>query len=186
MNSPRPARLARWILGALLVAAWVVAAGRLMPRPTGDLPKPDLTGRGAAAYEWTLRDVSGRAVDFATYRGRVVFLNLWSTRCGPCLEELPAIANLARNRRLKDVAFLCVATDAPADVRRFLDGPGQGMPMTFLVADDAPAPFLTDAIPATFILAPDGRIAVGQIGAAQWDDPDVIDLLASLLPRPKP
>ncbi|HWE37430.1 MAG TPA: TlpA disulfide reductase family protein [Isosphaeraceae bacterium] len=183
MSPKRPSRVLWWVLGAALVVAWVVMAGRMAPRGAGDLPKPTLQGFGEAAYAWSLRDENGKPVDFGGYRGKVVFLNVWATWCGPCREELPAIANLARNPRLKGVAFLCVAGDEPAAVRRFRAGPGKGMPMTFLVADGLPAPFATDAIPATFVITHDGRIVVAQVGAAQWDDPDVVDRLAKLLER---
>jgi thiol-disulfide isomerase/thioredoxin len=181
MSTKRPSRAAWWVLAAIIAVAWVAVAMQLGTKGSGDLPKPALRGSGAADYGWALRDEEGKPVDFGKYRGKVVFLNVWATWCGPCREELPAIANLARNARLKDVAFLCVAGDRPDAVRRFRAGPGKGLPMTFLVADGLPAPFATDAIPATFILAADGRIVAAEVGAAQWDDPDVVDLLARLL-----
>jgi thiol-disulfide isomerase/thioredoxin len=51
----------------------------------------------------------GRAV--AAHRGRPVVLTLWATWCEPCVNEFPALAALARER--KDVAFLSVSIDEP-------------------------------------------------------------------------
>ena len=45
-----------------------------------------------ADYNLTLYDLEGRAVPFAQYRGKTVFLNVWATWCGPCVMEMPSIA----------------------------------------------------------------------------------------------
>ena len=49
--------------------------------------------------------------------------------------------------------------------------------MTFLRAENLPAVFATDGIPATFVIAPDGRIAAAQVGSQQWDDPKIVAFL---------
>src|SRR5205823_14965843 len=92
----------------------------------------------------------------------------------------PAIDHLASNSRLKGVAFVCVATDDDPDaVRRFVHK--HKLRMTVLrVAELPPGPFLTEGLPATFLIAPDGRIVVAHEGAAQWDDPVVVDYLEKL------
>ena len=53
-------------------------------------------------------------------------------------------------------------------------------PMTVLRATELPDVFLTDGIPATFLIAPDGRIAASEVGAARWDDPSVVEFLERL------
>src|SRR5205823_4576372 len=114
------------------------------------------------------------------YRGKAVFLNVWATWCGPCVRELPAIANLAANPRLKDVAFVCVATDEDQDaVRRFLAQRKLNLPVLHAVGRP-PEVFATPYIPATFLIAPDGRIVHVEQGSAQWDDPAVVDKLETL------
>jgi thiol-disulfide isomerase/thioredoxin len=126
-----------------------------------------------------LLDLDGQPVDFGRFKGKAVFLNIWATWCGPCVQELPSIARLAGNPTLKDVAFVCVSTDDSAEpVKKFLKG--KGWPMTVLRATDCPAVFRTEGIPATFLIGPDGRIAASEVGSAEWDDPKVMDLLKKL------
>ena len=186
-----------WVVPALLVAAWCLYLARFGPRVgVGALAAPELKDAGpdrGAAFDWTLRDLDGKPVAFAQYRGRPVFLNLWATWCPPCVAELPAIAHLSTDARLKDVAFVCAATDGDAEaVRRFLRQKPPGGNLTVLHAGTTiPAAFATDAIPATYIIAPDGRIAVAEVGAAQWDAPEVAERLIALAkaspgPRPGP
>jgi thiol-disulfide isomerase/thioredoxin len=148
-----------------------------MTPPSLEAPGVALT----ADFRWKLLDLEDKPVELAKFRGRPILLNLWFTECGPCLEEMPTIANLAANPRLKDkVVFLCVSTDeSTAKVREFLKDKTWGM--TFLRIDSLPPPvFLTDGMPATFVIAPDGRIVTGEVGAAKWDDPPVVDFLEKL------
>ena len=52
--------------------------------------------------------------------------------------------------------------------------------MTFFRAEKLPPVFSTDGIPATFIIAPDGRIAASEVGVGRWDTPEVVALLEKL------
>lgn len=176
------------IVGLSLAVAWMIYLAFFGPRSgiDGNLPVPALKGPippAKADYSWVLHDLKDEPVPFEKYQGRAVFLNLWATWCPPCVAELPSIANLAGNPRLKDVAFLCVSTDESAEVvRSFMKG--KNWPMTVLRATDLPQEFMTDGIPATFLIAPDGRVVTAEVGAAQWDDPSVVDFLEALA-KPK-
>ena len=171
-----------WVYVALaFVAFWGVylvffAPGGLRleaEKPAGSRP---------ADYSWTLYDLDDAPVEFSRFRGKTVFLNVWATWCPPCVQEMPSIAKLASNPNLKDVAFVCVSVDdSSATVKRFLAG--KSWPMTVLRAQNTPAAFSTQGIPATFLIAPDGRIARSEVGSADWDDPKVISMLEGLASR---
>jgi thiol-disulfide isomerase/thioredoxin len=173
-----------WIIGLGFVLAWGLIL--MFFGPNQGLGTPQLgDGGGAqkAAFDWTLLDLNDAPVDFSQYKGRTVFLTIWATWCPPCVAELPAIATLAENPRLKekDVAFVCVSTDeSSAALRRFMRD--KNWPMTVLRATELPDVFLTEGIPATFLIAPDGRIAASEVGAARWDDPSVVEFLERLAP----
>ncbi len=176
----------RWLaIAGALVLTWAGYLAFFGPRGGSDgLDPPALAGTGSstpAEFAWTLRDLDDAPVDFAKFRGRPIVLNLWATWCPPCRAEMPSIANLAANAKLKakGVAVVCVSTDESADVlRRFVeDKPWE---MTILRATSIPPGFLTGGIPATFLIAPDGRVVASQVGAARWDDPSVVEFLEKL------
>ena len=148
----------------------------------GGLSAPSLKPPASAArvaFDWQALDLDDHSVDFARFRGRVVFVNIWATWCPPCVAEMPSIANLASNPKLKDIAFVCISTDSTTKpVLAFLRD--KKWPMTILRATELPDSFATNAIPATFVLDRDGRVVVSEIGAAQWDDPTAVDFLARL------
>ena len=183
-DDPRQIWMAVGIGLALFLGLYLVFA------PTGgSAPEPGLKldlGKTAqpAEFSWDLEDLDGKPVAFSTFKGKAVFLNVWATWCGPCVREMPSIARLAANPRLKDVAFVCVSTDeANGVVKAYLEG--KGFPMTVLRAHDLPPIFTTEGIPATFLIGPDGKVAASQVGASDWDTPEIVAALESLA-KPKP
>jgi thiol-disulfide isomerase/thioredoxin len=169
-----------WLLiGLAFVLFWVLYLAFFGPR---NHPALESSGMSQpAAYDWSLLDLKDQPVRFSRFQGKPLFLNIWATWCGPCVEEMPSIARLADHPKLKGKGFefVCVSTDnSSEDVRRFLAG--KGWSMTFLRAEKLPGVFLTDGIPATFIIAADGRIAAAQIGSTEWDGSDVVNFLEKI------
>ena len=185
MDPPKSATRKWMAIGLAALLAWVIflATSNQVIRP-GELGAPSLQASGVprpADFRWTLLDLDDKPVDFESFRGRPILLNLWATWCPPCLAEMPSIAHLAANQRLKDkgVVFVCVSTDDSAEkLRGFLKDKDWGM--TILRATSIPPAFQTEGIPATFLIAPDGRIATAEVGSARWDDPSVVDFLEEL------
>jgi thiol-disulfide isomerase/thioredoxin len=181
VDPPRENSTRTWLLIAVAFCGfWAVYLAFFGPRPRA----PSLKSSGMsepASYDWTLLDLQDQPVSFARFKGKPVFLNIWATWCGPCVKEMPSIASLADDPRLqgKEIAFVCVSIDESTEpVRGFLEG--RSWHMSFFRAEKVPPVFLTDGIPATFIIAPDGRIAASEVGSARWDTPEVVALLEKL------
>ena len=187
MDSPRKGSNRTWMLIAVAFCLfWGVYLWLFGPRPRAARLEDSGGGR-VESYGWALLDLDDKPAPFARFRGKPVFLNIWATWCGPCVQEMPSIARLADDPRLKEkgVAFVCVSIDqSSVSVRRFLEG--RHWRMNFFRAEDIPPVFSTDGIPATYIIAPDGRIAASQVGSARWDTPEVVELLEKLAAMAKP
>ncbi len=183
-RTPAKTSTRTWLaIGLAATIAWVVFLATAGPRglegmpPSLQAPVPTVQ----ADFGWSLLDLDGGTVDFGQYRGRPILLNLWATWCGPCLREMPSIARLAANERLKDkgVVFLCVSVDDSAEtLRRFMKD--KDWEMKILRATSIPPVFSTEGIPATFLIGPEGRVAAFQVGSAKWDDSSVVDFLEKL------
>src|SRR6188474_3505980 len=88
------------VAGGLLVAVLVAF---LRARPSGPQMAPD----------FAVTDLDGRAVRLSALRGRVVLLNVWTTWCAPCREEMPSLDRL--HARLRDRAFTLLAVSQDED-----------------------------------------------------------------------
>jgi thiol-disulfide isomerase/thioredoxin len=182
-SSRKPGR--DWLLAAMaFLIFWIGYLIVLAPRPAVE----SLENSGIsqpAAYDWPVLDLKDEPVSFSRFKGKTVFLNIWATWCPPCVKEMPSIARLAENPRLRDkgIEFVCVSVDESTDmVRRFLGG--RTWSMTFFRTEKLPAVFMTGGIPATFLITPDGRIAAAQVGADEWDRPQVVDFLEKIATAP--
>jgi thiol-disulfide isomerase/thioredoxin len=170
-----------WLAILAFAVAWCLYVGWRFGFLPARSAAPVLDGTAltqTADYNWPLWDLDGRPVSFGQYRGKTVLLNIWATWCPPCVAELPSIAALARRPGLDRVAFVCVAIDDDREtVRQFVQG--KDWPMTVLHAKATPPAFTTPegAIPTTFVVAPDGRIAASAVGGADWNDPSVVAFL---------
>lgn len=183
-----PRRRTNWVLAAALgivgivLYVTVIAPGLrgLASLPPAPLAAPERLLR--TDYAWDLKDLSGQPFDFASLRGKVVFLNLWASWCPPCRAEMPSIVSLSQDPRLGDVEFLLVGvSDEPSALQRSLDSlEGNRDRLRAVVAEGPNTTFASEGIPATFVLDPSGQVVLQHTGAARWDTPEVIAFLGRL------
>src|SRR3990172_1052422 len=68
---------------------------------------------------FTVKDLDGRSLSSSDLAGKVAVVDFWATWCGPCIKELPALAEFhASLASRKDVIFLAFnVTDEPEAAR---------------------------------------------------------------------
>src|SRR5271170_1291972 len=93
----------------------------VFPDSSKNLPAawlPEFTGQQHDG--WRVRGLGGNEVTLGDFKGKVVFLNFWSTTCEPCIAEMPGIEGLRISQKDEKVAFLAVTEDDDSTVREFL------------------------------------------------------------------
>ncbi|WP_086597192.1 TlpA family protein disulfide reductase [Hymenobacter crusticola] len=76
---------------------------------------------GQALTPFKLRDVNGHKYDSKELAGKIVVLNFWFIRCGPCRMEIPELNKLVKQYAGRpDVVFLAVALDDRAAIQEFV------------------------------------------------------------------
>jgi cytochrome c biogenesis protein CcmG/thiol:disulfide interchange protein DsbE len=139
------------------------------------------------APEFTLKDGDGRTVHLADYRGKVVVLDFWATWCGPCRIEIPWFTEFERKNKSRGFEVLGVAMDDDgwSAVKPFLKE--LSVNYRVVLGDDKTADQYggVDALPTTFLIDRDGRIAsahVGLTGRREFEDA-IEQLLQDVQPR---
>jgi peroxiredoxin len=148
---------------------------------------PDYAGAERRLPSFTLTDMTGAKVSTDNFKGNVVVLNFWTKTCGPCLEEMPSIADLARIVKPKgDVLLFTISTDeGPEDVRDTLRGVlGGEAPFPVLFDPDGTnvvnGKFGTHLFPETWIIDKNGIIRARFDGGREWTNPAVVELIDQL------
>lgn len=66
---------------------------------------------GKPAPDFTTADINGADVNLGSLKGKVVWINFWGLRCGPCVRELPALQKIYENYGPKGLVILGVNAD---------------------------------------------------------------------------
>jgi cytochrome c biogenesis protein CcmG/thiol:disulfide interchange protein DsbE len=125
-----------------------------------------------AAPDFTLKDADGRTVRLADYKGKVILLNFWATWCGPCKIEMPWFMEF--ERKYKDQGFNVVGVSMDEEgwtvVRPFILD--MGVNYRILQGSDSIAQLYggLDALPTTFLIDRDGKVAATHVGLAPKSD----------------
>ena len=164
-------RLAVTVLGLVLLAAVVVGMVRYTRRTDAALMKAPTAGTVKLLKERTevppfsATDVTGKPISTAQFHGKVILINFWATWCPPCREEIPALIEL-QNKYKDQLQIIGIAQDSgsAADVRRFAQEHGMNYPSVLSSADLEKLFPGVYALPTTFMLDRDGRIAQKHVG----------------------
>lgn len=131
-------------------------------------------------------DGAGRPVDLASFRGKMVLLNIWATWCPPCRQEMPSLDRLQAQLGGGEFQVVALSVDAGAkaldQVKSFYASIGIKHLAVYLDADAA-AIFTLKAVgvPTTLLLDRQGRELGRMSGTAEWDSPQIVKALQALL-----
>jgi TonB family protein len=131
--------------------------------PTPVLPRPNLTGSTAPAFE--LKALNGTSFTFTSLKGQPVLLDFWTTWCEPCRKAMPVLESLYREYREKGLVILGI--DAGEDrqtVETFLRTAPASYPAVLGGESDILKTFQVSAYPTYVLIDSTGKIVAHQIG----------------------
>ena len=118
-----------------------------------------------------------------TFRGRVLVLNFWASWCPPCVEETPALNQMAQQVPAQ-VAVLGISIDQdPVAYRAFL----ARYHIHYLTGRDPSEAIMhrygTVQIPETYIIGPGGHVRRKLVSVANFTSPAMLAYLRQLARR---
>ena len=176
-----PLRLASTVVVLALLAAFGVSSCNSKdPEPSattsgsGTRPtarvNPGLTTLPREILDAENRAASGSApIKFSDYSGKVLFVNLWATWCGPCRIETPELVRLNKEYQSRGVEMIGLSTEDPEasaqSVMRFVREYEVNYQIGWATREVAQKLMQgRTSIPQSFIIARDGRILRRFIG----------------------
>lgn len=149
------------------------------PTPTPAAPNSSPTQQvtyeplsvGDEAPDFTVTLTGGEELTLSDLRGQVVVINFWATWCGPCVGELPELAELAEAYADKGVYLLAVnCGESEEKVKDFIETQeltlNVGLDTEMAVLEKYPS----NGIPYTVYVDPEGVVAYIQPGVYREDN----------------
>lgn len=117
--------------------------------------------------------IEGEKVALRELRGHPVLVTFWASDCGSCIEEMPRLAEIHRQYARRGLKMIGVAMyyDPPAQVVAIASAKALPYPIALdSRAEYAQAFANVKLVPNSFLIAPNGQIALHILGLVDVDD----------------
>ena len=138
------------------------------------------------APNFTYNNTEGKPVSLSDFKGKVVYIDIWATWCGPCRAEIPHLKALKEKYKdNENLVIIGISADAVGDVQRWKDFvTAQELTGVQLHGrtdgdDDVAALFGVRALPHFVLIDKQGNIASGQ--APRASSADIVPMIERLL-----
>jgi peroxiredoxin len=130
-----------------------------------------------AAPDFVLLDASGKSVQLSSFKGKPILLDLWATKCGGCIKEIPLFIEIHHTYANMGLAVAGISMDilyeglkGPAEawslVNPFVEAHKLDYPI--LMGDDGIAKrYSVNELPVTYLIDRRGRIAAKYVGIVE-------------------
>ena len=101
---------------------------QILPLFTSERMKSKLTGKyksaletvsGKESVEFNYENFSGGETTLKDLSGKLVYIDVWATWCGPCLKEMPPLKKLVDDYKGKNIEFVSISIDHEKDYEKW-------------------------------------------------------------------
>ncbi len=118
---------------------------------------------GEDAFDFKFKDVKGKEVALSDFEGKLVYIDVWATWCGPCIKQIPSLRKLQDEYKDKNIVFMGVSIDAEKDHekwKQFLKDEELTGVQLFAGdrADAISKPYKVSSIPRFILIGKNGKV----------------------------
>src|SRR5206468_2602211 len=117
---------------------------------------------GAAFPDFDEKDLAGKPLSIANYKGKVVLLDFWATWCPPCRAELPNVIETYKKNHDKGFEIIGISLDKDeTKLKDFMKEKEMTWPQFYdgkFWQNKLAVKYGINSIPATYLLDTQGKI----------------------------
>lgn len=118
---------------------------------------------GMECPDFKIQLLNGNKINLKEVKDKIIVLNWWNTKCGPCIKEMPSLNRLADSlKSRKDIIFLAICDSPEKDLREFLKK------TTFNYQQGLSNPYISDQLkqgyPQHIIINKKGKVSFYLVG----------------------
>ena len=114
------------------------------------------------APSFTYTDINGKSVSLNDFKGKLVYMDIWATWCGPCKMQIPGLKALEEKYKNEDIVILSISIDPLEDKDKWrkmvIDKNLKGVQLYAGAESDFPKDYQVEFIPRFVIISPNGDI----------------------------
>lgn len=74
---------------------------------------------GAQAIDFNYENFNGGRTTLKDLSGKLLYIDVWATWCGPCIKEMPALKELVAHYAGKEIEFVSISIDHQSDYKKW-------------------------------------------------------------------
>lgn len=132
-----------------------------------------------AAPAFNLEFIDGGTKSLADYKGKLVFIDIWATWCGPCLAQIPFMKILEEKYKNEPIEFVSISLDTEKDKEKWRNMVKEkqmgGDHLYAGTTSDFAMDYKVNFIPRFILISPDGNILMDNTPQVMNADGDAVN-----------
>jgi len=109
--------------------------------------------------DFELKDVYGNKINLLDYKGKIIFVNFWTSWCDSCLFEIPDLNEINNEYKDKDVVILAISVmETETTIGNFVEAYDYGLKFLLDLDGEVAKLYGAEGYPTTFVIDKNGKL----------------------------